>query len=440
MIDNKKNLDKFKIADRFETEEYIGSGSTGIVYKAKELSSDKIVAIKALKTDLSKNEKFISSLSNELKDIIGLDHKNIVRFYELIPHNNRYFLIMEYVEGISLEKLIGNKKSLSLEFSINLLSQIAEALDYSLKKNVFHKALKPHNILIGNDNKIKLTDFGFAKAVATAWLTLTGTSPTQVEYMSPEQAEGENIDQRTDIYSLGIIGYQLLTGEVPFKIEGTSILSVAMKHINSKPDSLILKNPDIPIWLEKIIIKCLEKDPNNRYQSGKELLQDLNQRDEVSKKIIRQMIDQNEDLISEDLDFDQEKLIDDDELSKVINEGFSYNPDFEIPEKSSTVIINDFENFIKNHSSARSNLHKTEIIAKPKLVEETSIKPPPPPVIDEDLTDNQNLSQIDQLEEDNPIISKDVNAKNSLNNLLIIFSAILIIIIVLLLLYILVKA
>lgn len=353
MIEHKKNLDKFKINERYETEEYIGSGSTGIVYKGRDLLLNKTVAIKILKTELAKNEKFISSLSEELKDVFNLEHKNIVEFYEIIQEKDKYFVVMEYVDCISLQALIVQKNSFNLKFSTEVIYQISEALDYSSKKNIFHKALKPQNILIGANNQIKITDFGFAKAVATAWLTLTGTSPTQVEYMSPEQAEGENADQRTDIYSLGIIAYHLLTGDLPFKREGSSILSVAMKHINSKPESLTLKNPDIPIWLENIILKCLEKSPKLRFQNGQELSLAIRQRDQVTKEFMRKVISEKE-LV------DDKETIEDEDLFKAINEGFSYKSDLN---PYSTMILNDLGFEFKNSvSQSNKKISDTEII------------------------------------------------------------------------------
>lgn len=346
MIENKKDLDKFKIGNRFETDEYIGSGSTGIVYKGRDLTNNKVVAIKSLKTEFCKNDKFIDSLNNELQELLHLEHQNIIRFYEIIHENDKYFIIMEYVNGQSLEQLLKEKTSIDIHSTVQIISQLAKALNHASEKNIFHKALKPENIIISDNNQVKLTDFGFAKAVSIAWFTLTGTSPTQVEYMSPEQAEGENIDQRTDIYSLGIIAYQMLTGDVPFKRDGTSILSVAIKHINNKAEPLTSKNPAVPVWLDNIILKCLEKSPEKRFQNGKELFEALNKKENVSN------LNKTAIISPEDMD------INTDELNMVLSDSYNYISE---PDISSTLIINNFEEELKNHFGQKVS-KDTEII------------------------------------------------------------------------------
>jgi len=404
MIEHKKNLDKFRINERYETEEYIGSGSTGIVYKGKDLLINRLVAIKALKAELSQNEKFINSLSMDLKEIFNLENEHIIKFYELIKEKDRYFVIMEYFDSVSLDEMLKKGKEFSIDFSINLISQVSDALNYCSRKNIFHKALKPENILITKENKIKITDFGFAKAIATAWLTLTGTSPTHVEYMSPEQAEGEPSDQRTDIYSLGIIAYQLLTGEVPFKREGTSILSVAMKHINSKPELLTIKNPNIPTWLENIVLKCLEKSPNSRFEHGSDLLMAINNRDEITKKFMRKVIYENDEV------FEDDKLdIENNELLQAINEGFAYKPNFD---SHSTLIVNDIKAELER-SKTYFNKNTTEIILR-NTVEDQIDK-----YFVEDNSDSissfQDLKDIIG-DEDNSQIREE---KNSINKILI---------------------
>lgn len=385
MIENKKNPDKFKVGDLYETEEYIGSGSTGVVYKAIRTDTKEKIAIKVLKTELTKNYKFINILTEELKDIFTLEHQNIVKFFDILNENDKYFIIMEYFESKSLEEFIKERKKISIDDSIKILEQCSLALDYSSTKGISHKSLKPQNIIINNNIDIKITDFGFSKAVSTAWLTLTGTSPTQVEYMSPEQAEGENADHRTDIYSLGIIMYQLLTGDVPFKREGTSILSVAMKHINNKPDYLIDKNPEIPIWLENIVLKCLEKSPNSRFQSGKEIYDLIQEKNKKEEDLL-----ESQDIITNN----KKQEITNEELNKTIN---------------GTLIINDFKEEIKNNTD-KVNIKDTEITIPKKTQEleegEFSIKPP----IKEELVDElENIISSEKLTNDENYINQNEN-------------------------------
>ncbi len=265
------NLDRFKLGDRYETIEYIGSGTTGVVYKSKILNFDVPVAIKVLRPELTKNEKFIKFLNHEIAPVFTLNHPNIINVKELTSENGKHFIVMEYVKGKNLEQLLDEKKVFSVEEAVPILEQLALAINYASEKNVIHKAIKPQNILISDENIVKLSDFGLSKAITAAWLTITGSTNANVEYMSPEQAEGEEIDHRSDIYSFGIIAYLILTGEVPFKRDGASILSLAMKHINVKPEPLSVKKPEIPNWLENMVLKCLEKKPENRFKSGKEI-------------------------------------------------------------------------------------------------------------------------------------------------------------------------
>jgi serine/threonine protein kinase len=394
MIEDKNNPDKFKISDLYETQEYIGSGSTGIVYKATNLKTGETVAIKALKTELTKNYKFMFILNEELKRVFELEHKNIVKFYNIISDNDKHFIIMEYIKGNSLDELIKNKKDISIENAIKIITQCAEGLDYASRHNIYHKSLKPENIIITDDFKTKISDFGFSKAMSTAWLTLTGTSPTQVEYMSPEQAEGESADNKTDIYSLGIISYQILTGTVPFKRDGTSILSVAMKHINNKPDYLIDKNPDIPLWLENIVLKCLEKSPNLRFQTGKDLFEAIMKKGEIEEN--------TSELKQDQLNTIDSKLINKTELHNVINESNSLRED-------DTLIVNNFQEHMIN------NIDKL-------ITKETELTIP---------KKTQELSQIDNIiikdEQVKDIESKDNSKKIKL--LLLIFISLFLLII-----------
>lgn len=283
-LNEETNLDEFKIGN-YHTQEFIGNSTTGSVYKAFNESSGDVCAIKILKYELGKHEKFMNCLKEEMSHVKKLQHPNIVKVLEIAKDKDKSFLVLEYVDGKNLKEILSETPKLPIEQCIELMMQMALALDYSASNGVLHKSLKPQSIMVSNNNWVKLTGFGVSKALATAWLTLTGSSNAQVEYMSPEQAEGEDMDQRADIYSFGILAYQMITGEVPFKREkSASILSVAMKHINDMPHSLISKNPEVPDWLERVVLKCLEKKAIDRYQRGKELFDDLKNRSFSNKE------------------------------------------------------------------------------------------------------------------------------------------------------------
>jgi serine/threonine protein kinase len=276
MHDVENSLDQFKIGNSYETVEFIGyNGSTGVIYKGRNINLDTPVAIKILNPELCKNDQFMVFLNSELKSVFRLNHPNIVNVKETGKENDKFYIIMEYIDGENLEQILKEKKTLPYQEAVELLQQLALALDYAHSNNVIHKALKPRNIMLTKDNQVKLTGFGLAKALSTAWLTVTATSAENLEYLSPEQAEGEDIDHRCDIYSFGVIAYHILTGEVPFKKEGSSILNLAMKHINEPPEPLRRKNQAVPQWLDNVVMKCLEKKPLGRFQSGKEIYEAL---------------------------------------------------------------------------------------------------------------------------------------------------------------------
>lgn len=278
MSEGKQNsFDNFKIGDNYETIEFLGSDDTGVFYKAKDIALNTFVSIKIIKIELTNNEKFLANLSLEMDSVYKLEHENISGVKKIGKENNKHYIIMEFVDGKLLSEIL-KEKHFSINEIIEFLKQLALAIEYASSKGIIHRAIKPDDIFITRDNILKLSGFGFSKAMSTAWLTITGTSISNVEYMSPEQAEGEEIDHRTDIYSFGIIAYEMLTGSVPFKRErGSSILSLAMKHINSLPEPLKNLNTEIPDWLESIVLKCLEKKPSKRFNNGKELFIALEQ-------------------------------------------------------------------------------------------------------------------------------------------------------------------
>lgn len=271
------NPDRFKINDIYETEKVVGNGSTGVVYKGRNINTQEPVAVKILNHELSKHDKFVNQLKIEINKIVHLSHPNIVSVKEAGKDEEKCYIILEYLECESLAEYIKRNKIPQITDSINIMKQLALALKYTGENNLVHKSVTPSNILLSSNKQVKLTGFGINSALSTAWLTMTGTSNSHVEYMSPEQAEGEDADYRSDIYSFGIVVYQLLTGDVPFKRDATSksILAVAMKHINSPPTPPSDKNGNIPSWLEDVVLKCLEKKAVDRFQSGQEIYDHL---------------------------------------------------------------------------------------------------------------------------------------------------------------------
>jgi len=304
------NTDSFKIGENYKTIEYIGSGDTGIVYKGLNINLNSFVAIKFLKPELTRSNKFITHLDQELQSVFKLNHPNIVNVKELIKDENKYYIIMEYVDGINLYDILKSEnKILPFETSINIIKQIAEGLSYAHANGVIHRSLQPENIIISKkDKQIKIINFGISQAIANTWLTMTGTTVSNVEYMSPEQAEGENIDYRTDIYSLGIIAYELFTGQVPFKREKQTILQLAMKHISAIPELPSKINKELPTWIENIIIKCIEKKPKDRFQNAVDIIKAFDNKDNIQKTLDLFISSKSESEKDEEINIDMKEL------------------------------------------------------------------------------------------------------------------------------------
>jgi serine/threonine protein kinase len=262
-----------RIFDRYEILSKIDSGGMAEVYLGQDLQQDKKVAIKILHESYSANKNFIARFQKEAQILIKLDNPNIVSVYDWGHSGNLYFIVMEYVSGESLNKLIERNGHLSPRQAATIAARVCDALAAAHAGNLIHRDIKPQNIIISDNDVVKLTDFGIAKIVAddlTKTMSILGTS----HYVSPEQAQGKVLDYRSDIYSLGIVMYEMLTGDVPFR--GGSSIDISLRHISEKPvlPSKIL--PGIPKKIEKIILQCLEKLPDMRYQDIKALKTDLN--------------------------------------------------------------------------------------------------------------------------------------------------------------------
>lgn len=257
------------LVNRYELLEKIGEGGMGIVYKAKCTLLNRFVAIKILKVELSDYEDFITRFKREANSIASLSHPNIVNVYDAGSENNINFIVMEYINGKTLKQVIKKKVKLSALNTLDIALQIAKALECAHKNNIIHRDIKPENILITEDNIVKLTDFGIAKIADSVTLTNSNKIIGSVHYISPEQAKGKSVDCRTDIYSLGIVMYEMITGRVPYNAEIS--ISVAMMHIQEPVIPPKEINTDIPENINQVILKALEKEPINRFQTAKEL-------------------------------------------------------------------------------------------------------------------------------------------------------------------------
>ncbi|OOM77553.1 serine/threonine-protein kinase PrkC [Clostridium puniceum] len=257
------------LLNRYKLLEKIGEGGMGIVYKAKCTLLNRFVAVKILKAELSDDEDFITRFKREANSIASLSHTNIVNVYDVGSENNINFIVMEYINGKTLKQLIKENVRLNSLKTVNIALQIAKALQYAHKNNIIHRDIKPDNILITEENIVKLTDFGIAKVADAGTLTNSNKIIGSVHYFSPEQAKGKFVDCRTDIYALGIVMYELITGQVPFN--GETSISVAIMHIQEPVIPPIKVITDIPENINTIILKTLEKEPTNRFQTAKEL-------------------------------------------------------------------------------------------------------------------------------------------------------------------------
>lgn len=262
------------LLNRYELLEKIGEGGMGIVYKAKCNVLNRFVAVKILKTELNASKDFTTRFKMEANSIAKLSHPNIIGVYDAGSENNINFIVMEYINGKTLKQIIRENVKLSYFETLNIALQIAVALECAHKHNIIHRDIKPDNILITEDNIAKLTDFGIAKVTDSITITYPNKIIGSVHYFSPEQAKGKLIDYRTDIYSLGIVMYEMLTGKVPYNAELP--ISVAMMHIQDSvipPKEIIA---DIPENINRVILKALEKNPINRFQTANELVYILN--------------------------------------------------------------------------------------------------------------------------------------------------------------------
>ena len=261
------------LGNRYEIIEKIGNGGMAMVYKAKDHILNRNVAVKILRDEFTTDQEFIKRFEVEAQSAASITHANIVSVYDVGNEGNLYYIVMELVQGQTLKEIIvGEGGPLPWKWSVNIAIQIASALEVAHKNNIVHRDIKPHNIIITEDGVAKVTDFGIAKAVSNSTITAFGTTIGSVHYFSPEHARGGFTDSKSDIYSLGVVMYEMLTGRVPF--DADTPVSVALKHMQEAPIPPIELNEKIPQSVNDIILKAMRKDTNLRYQSAGELLKD----------------------------------------------------------------------------------------------------------------------------------------------------------------------
>ena len=260
------------LADRYEIIEQIGTGGMSDVYKAKCHKLNRYVAIKVMKSEFSEDKTFVSKFRAEAQSVAGFTHPNVVNVYDVGDENGIYYIVMELVEGITLKKYIEKRGKLPFKEAVSIAIQVANGLDAAHKHHIVHRDIKPQNIIISKEGKVKVTDFGIAKVASSSTINSSSTMGS-VHYISPEQARGGYSDERSDIYSLGITIFEMLTGTVPF--DGDSTVAVAVQHIQDEIPAPSTVAADIPVSIDKIVLKCTQKKPDRRYQSAAELITDL---------------------------------------------------------------------------------------------------------------------------------------------------------------------
>lgn len=267
------NLIGKMLGNRYEILEKIGNGGMATVYKAKCHTLNRYVAIKILKDEFTTDSDFIKKFNSEAQAAASLTHPNIVSIYDVGNEDNLYYIVMELIQGKTLKEIIIEDGILSWKWSVNIAIQIASALEVAHKNNIIHRDIKPHNIIITEDGIAKVTDFGIAKAVSNSTITAFGTTIGSVHYFSPEHAKGGYTDAKSDLYSLGIVLYEMLTARVPF--DADTPVSVALKQVQEEPVEPIEYNDEIPVSVNRVILKAMQKNPNYRYQNATEMLEDL---------------------------------------------------------------------------------------------------------------------------------------------------------------------
>ena len=269
-------MDKYigKVLDgRYEILEEVGNGGMAVVYKAKDFDTGAVVAVKILREEYLDNEEFCRRFRNESRAIALLNHPNIVKIFDVCNSPSLQYIVMEYIDGISLKDYIEQQRVVRVKEAVHFTTQILRALMHAHSKGIVHRDIKPQNIMLLSNGRIKVTDFGIARLTTSQTSTITDKAIGSVHYIAPEQARGAATDARADLYSVGVMLYEMLTGKLPF--DASSAVSVAVMQLQADPKMPRQINPNIPVGLEEITIQAMQKDPNARYQSAAEMLQDI---------------------------------------------------------------------------------------------------------------------------------------------------------------------
>lgn len=262
-----------RINGRYKILDMIGGGGMANVYLAHDMILDRDVAVKMLRLDLTNDEEFIRRFHREAQSATSLNHPNIVNIYDVGEEKDLYYIVMEFVDGQTLKQYIQSHSPLRVEEAVSIMSELTSAIAHAHQNHIVHRDIKPHNILIDRNGKVKITDFGIAMALSSTSITQTNSVLGTVHYLSPEQARGGMANKKSDIYSLGIVMFELLTGRLPFS--GESAVSIALKHLQSETPSVRRWNPSIPQSVENIVLKATAKDPFHRYKNVEEMGEDI---------------------------------------------------------------------------------------------------------------------------------------------------------------------
>ncbi|MBQ3546151.1 MAG: Stk1 family PASTA domain-containing Ser/Thr kinase [Lachnospiraceae bacterium] len=307
------------ISDRYEIIDKVGSGGMSDVYKAKCHKLNRFVAIKVLKSEFSEDRNFVAKFKVEAQSAAGLSHPNIVNVFDVGEDEGIHYIVMELIEGITLKKYIERKEQLPFKEAVSILIQVAQGIEAAHNNHIIHRDIKPQNIIISKEGKVKVTDFGIARAASTN--TISSNAMGSVHYISPEQAKGGFIDEKSDIYSLGITLYEMLTGRVPF--EGDSTVSVALQHVQNDMPSPTIYVEDLPISVQKIIEKCTQKKPDRRYLKVSSLIADL------KKSLVTPDEDFVQIMVMDDMS--TTRKISDTEIQRIRKESGFERPELDIP-------------------------------------------------------------------------------------------------------------
>ena len=291
------------LGNRYQIIKKIGDGGMAFVYQAKDKLLNRIVAVKVLRPEFVDDKEFLAKFKREAEAVANITHPNIVNVYDVGQEGKVYYIVMEYVDGQNLKEIIKNEGVLDEYTALDITKQIAQALSAAHKKGVIHRDIKPHNILISNeDRQVKVADFGIAKAVSNSTITNIGSIIGSVHYFSPEQAKGQPVSNNADLYSLGIVLYEMLIGRVPFR--GDSPISIALQHINEDIEFTPEEKTKIPHSIRTLISKMTEKDQEDRYQSAEEVIEDI---EYIEKNIDLDFIKEYDNYVTQKID--QDKLL-----------------------------------------------------------------------------------------------------------------------------------